>query len=112
MLKVIGCITQQHDIKLVRTGLAPHRLELEMTECVLIHHPEQALDTLKKLRGLVVRLSLDDFGTGYSSLSYLRRFPFNKTKSTGPSSRPSVKTANPVCSPGRSLRWGMVWDCR
>jgi predicted signal transduction protein with EAL and GGDEF domain len=63
-----------------RSGLAPHRLEVEMTESVLIHHPEQALDTLNKLRGLGVRLSLDDFGTGYSSLSYLRRFPFNKIK--------------------------------
>jgi diguanylate cyclase (GGDEF)-like protein len=65
---------------LSRTGLSPYRLELEMTESVLIHHPEQALDTLTRLRELGVRLSLDDFGTGYSSLSYLRRFPFNKIK--------------------------------
>jgi diguanylate cyclase len=65
---------------LSRSGLSPHRLELEMTESVLIHHPEQALETLNRLRDLGVRLSLDDFGTGYSSLSYLRRFPFNKIK--------------------------------
>jgi diguanylate cyclase (GGDEF)-like protein len=65
---------------LARTGFPPHRLELEMTESVLIQHAEQALATLEKLRAYGVRLSLDDFGTGYSSLSYLRRYPFNKIK--------------------------------
>jgi diguanylate cyclase (GGDEF)-like protein len=65
---------------LARTGFPPHRLELEMTESVLIQHAEQALATLEKLRDYGVRLSLDDFGTGYSSLSYLRRYPFNKIK--------------------------------
>lgn len=65
---------------LARTGLPPHRLELEMTESVLIHHADQALATLHKLRDHGVRLSLDDFGTGYSSLSYLRRYPFTKIK--------------------------------
>jgi EAL domain-containing protein (putative c-di-GMP-specific phosphodiesterase class I) len=65
---------------LARTGFPPHRLELEMTENVLIQHADQALATLEKLRGYGVRLSLDDFGTGYSSLSYLRRYPFNKIK--------------------------------
>jgi diguanylate cyclase len=62
------------------TGLPPQRLEVEVTESVLIRHADQAVETLEKLRDHGVNISLDDFGTGYSSLSYLRRFPFNKIK--------------------------------
>jgi diguanylate cyclase (GGDEF)-like protein len=65
---------------LAETGLAPHRLELEITEAVLIRDDEEALSVLHQLRHLGVRIALDDFGTGYSSLSYLRRFPFDKVK--------------------------------
>jgi diguanylate cyclase (GGDEF)-like protein/PAS domain S-box-containing protein len=65
---------------LTRTDLAPHRLELEVTEGVLISDPDQALATLTRLRAQGIRISLDDFGTGYSSLSYLRNFPFDKLK--------------------------------
>jgi EAL domain-containing protein (putative c-di-GMP-specific phosphodiesterase class I) len=72
-------VEQTVDI-LARSGLAPSRLELEVTESVLIRHAEQALEMLQKLKELGVNISLDDFGTGYSSLSYLRRFPFNKIK--------------------------------
>jgi diguanylate cyclase (GGDEF)-like protein len=61
-------------------GLPPHRLELEITESVLLEETELTLRTLHRLRGLGVRVSLDDFGTGYSSLSYLRSFPFDKIK--------------------------------
>jgi diguanylate cyclase (GGDEF)-like protein len=61
-------------------GLRPARLELEVTESVLLEETEVTLRTLHQLRGLGVRVSLDDFGTGYSSLSYLRSFPFDKIK--------------------------------
>ena len=62
------------------TGLAPKRLELEITEGALISDSDRALVTLTKLRKIGVQIALDDFGTGYSSLSYLRDFPFSKIK--------------------------------
>jgi diguanylate cyclase (GGDEF)-like protein len=65
---------------LLVSGLAPDRLELEITETVLLQDSVTLSSTLDALRGLGVRLALDDFGTGYSSLSYLRRFPFDKIK--------------------------------
>jgi diguanylate cyclase (GGDEF)-like protein len=61
-------------------NLAPDRLEVEITESVLLHNSEATLAMLHQLRGLGVRVSMDDFGTGYSSLSYLRSFPFDKIK--------------------------------
>lgn len=61
-------------------GLAPERLEIEITESVLLHDGERTLETLHGLRKFGVRISMDDFGTGYSSLSYLRSFPFDKIK--------------------------------
>jgi diguanylate cyclase (GGDEF)-like protein len=65
---------------LAASGLAPSRLELEITEAVLIRDDEAALAVLHQLRALGVRIALDDFGTGYSSLGYLQRFPFDKIK--------------------------------
>jgi diguanylate cyclase (GGDEF)-like protein/PAS domain S-box-containing protein len=62
------------------SGLSAHRLELEITESVLLQNSEATLAVLHELRGFGVRISLDDFGTGYSSLSYLRSFPFDKIK--------------------------------
>ncbi|WGR93985.1 EAL domain-containing protein [Bradyrhizobium sp. ISRA443] len=65
---------------LAATGLPAQRLEIEITEAVLMQHTEATLTTLNQLRELGVRIAMDDFGTGYSSLSYLRSFPFDKIK--------------------------------
>ena len=65
---------------LLETGLPPSRLELEITEGVLIDDFSRAVATLRKLKALGVRIAMDDFGTGYSSLSYLQSFPFDKIK--------------------------------
>jgi diguanylate cyclase (GGDEF)-like protein/PAS domain S-box-containing protein len=70
---------QVHEI-LMDTGLAPHRLELEITETAMIEDFDLALHTLRQLKALGVRIAMDDFGTGYSSLSNLRAFPFDKIK--------------------------------
>ncbi|MDA9463861.1 bifunctional diguanylate cyclase/phosphodiesterase [Bradyrhizobium sp. CCBAU 53415] len=73
---LIGSVTEA----LAASGLDARRLELEITESVLLQNSEATLTTLHELRAMGVRISLDDFGTGYSSLSYLRSFPFDKIK--------------------------------
>ena len=65
---------------LLETGLAPSRLELEITEGVLSGDFSRAVSILRRLKGLGVKIAMDDFGTGYSSLSYLQSFPFDKIK--------------------------------
>jgi diguanylate cyclase (GGDEF)-like protein/PAS domain S-box-containing protein len=65
---------------LLETGLTPGRLELEITEGVLIGDFSRAVAVLRRIKALGVRISMDDFGTGYSSLSYLQSFPFDKIK--------------------------------
>jgi diguanylate cyclase (GGDEF)-like protein/PAS domain S-box-containing protein len=65
---------------LLETGLSANRLELEITESVLIGDFSRALSILRRLKAMGVRIAMDDFGTGYSSLSYLQSFPFDKIK--------------------------------
>ncbi len=65
---------------LIMSGLAPQRLELEITESLLLENNEHTLTMLRRLRELGVRIALDDFGTGYSALSYLRKFPLDRIK--------------------------------
>ena len=65
---------------LLETGLAPSRLELEITEGVLIEDFDRGLALLRRLKALGVRIAMDDFGSGYSSLTYLQAFPFDKIK--------------------------------
>jgi diguanylate cyclase (GGDEF)-like protein len=65
---------------LATSGLQPTRLEIEITETVLLHNREATLAVLHQLRELGIRIAMDDFGTGYSSLTYLQCFPFDKIK--------------------------------
>ena len=76
----IGSIEHAVTEALRQSGLAPHRLELEITETLLLRNSEAIMTTLRKLKDLGVSIALDDFGTGYSSLSYLWKFPFDKIK--------------------------------
>jgi diguanylate cyclase (GGDEF)-like protein/PAS domain S-box-containing protein len=65
---------------LKESGLSPHRLELEITESLLIDRPDDVIAILEQLRKIGVCIAMDDFGTGYSSLSYLLKFPYDKIK--------------------------------
>jgi len=94
---------------LAASGLAPNRLELEITESIFLQGSESNLALLCKLGELGVRISMDDFGTGYSSLGYLRSFPFDKIKIDRsfirdlPESESSVAIVRAVCGLARSF---------
>ncbi len=70
------------DIKtaLVDSGMAPHLLELEITESMVMHNPVRMVEILTKIKDMGVRLAIDDFGTGYSSLAHIKRFPIDTIK--------------------------------
>jgi diguanylate cyclase (GGDEF)-like protein len=94
---------------LVETGLAPERLELELTETAIFADRERSLDVLQRIKAIGVNLALDDFGTGYSSLDTLRSFPFDKIKldqsfvSEAESSRQATAIIRAVLALGKSL---------
>jgi EAL domain-containing protein (putative c-di-GMP-specific phosphodiesterase class I) len=73
-------LIQQVESALSAAGLKPRRLEVEITESVLLADSKIAQNTLRQLKQMGVKIAMDDFGTGYSSLSYLRSFPFDKIK--------------------------------
>lgn len=75
-----GDLAETVDMALAASGLRPERLEIEITESVLLADTSANLATLGRLRARGIRIALDDFGTGYSSLSYLRQFPFSRLK--------------------------------
>ncbi|MBX9650752.1 MAG: EAL domain-containing protein [Xanthobacteraceae bacterium] len=74
--KLLQCVRDA----LGRSGLPANRLEIEITESLLIENQTGTLEVIRELRGMGIRISLDDFGTGYSSLSYLNQYPFSKVK--------------------------------
>jgi diguanylate cyclase (GGDEF)-like protein/PAS domain S-box-containing protein len=75
-----GYVDELVETALRETGLEPARLELELTESILLHDVGDVMETLQRIKGMGVRLSIDDFGTGYSSLSYLRRLAVDQLK--------------------------------
>jgi predicted signal transduction protein with EAL and GGDEF domain len=99
---------------LIETGLPAERLEVEITESVLIHDMSRALSILRRLKSLGLRIAMDDFGTGYSSLATLQAFPFDKIKIDRSfvgqlESRPQAAAiVRAVLSLGRSLGIGVV----
>lgn len=98
------------------SGLDPHRLELEITESVLLRDEAKVHDTLHKLRALGVQIALDDFGTAYASLSYLRSFPFDTIKIDksfirdldGPQRSDCVAIINAVVALAKHMEMGAV----
>jgi diguanylate cyclase (GGDEF)-like protein len=99
---------------LAESGLAGDRLELEITETLLIENRDEALRVLRELKDLGVRIAMDDFGTGYSSLSYLQCFPFDKIKidrifvADLPNNSQNASIVQAITAMGRSLHMRVV----
>ncbi len=104
---------------LLETGLEPERLEIEITESLLIRETDRTLEALRRIKALGVRIAMDDFGTGYSSLATLRTFPFDKLKvdrsfvqdlAEPPNGEPAGPLAiiNAILGLGRGLRLPVV----
>jgi diguanylate cyclase (GGDEF)-like protein/PAS domain S-box-containing protein len=99
---------------LAETGLDPDRLDLEVTEGLLVRDPDRAIATLTRLKQIGVHITMDDFGTGYSSLSYIRMFPFDRVKIDQcfvqdlPDSRQARAIVHAVVSLGHGLDMAVV----
>lgn len=104
-----GALLEKVRLALARSGLPADRLELEITESMMMRKPDEAAATMRALRQLGVRLAVDDFGTGYSSLGYLSRFPIQCLKidrsfvRNVPGSEADAAIARSIISLGRSL---------
>jgi EAL domain-containing protein (putative c-di-GMP-specific phosphodiesterase class I) len=98
-LRAKGFLEHAREI-LDETGLDPHRLELELTETVLMQRAPSTVNVLQSLRDLGVTIAIDDFGTGYSSITYLRQFPIDVLKVDQSFVReiPSSPDATPIVS--------------
>jgi len=111
---VKGDLVREVEQALAASGLASSRLELEITESVLLQDNDATLGLLHRLRALGVGISMDDFGTGYSSLSYLRSFPFDKIKVDQSFVRDlgrgkgSIEIVRAVVGLGKSLGMGVL----
>ena len=107
-------IEQQVVAALDSSGLAPHLLELEITESLLMRDTDKMIDTMRRLRARGVQFAVDDFGTGYSSLSYLKRFPINQLKIDRsfvrdiPADPDDAAIATAIIQMGKSLRLTVV----
>ncbi len=107
---LVGQVTEA----LERSGLPPEFLELELTESILMEHPEKARKSLQKLKDLGVLLAIDDFGTGYSSLNYLKHFPLDRLKIAGafvrdiPGDSDDAAIAEAVIAMAHSLRLEVI----
>lgn len=99
---------------LAESGLEPNRLELEITESMLVQNPVEAVSVLRQLKALGVQLSLDDFGTGYSSLSMLKRFPLDHLKVDRsfveglPDDEDSAAIAQAIVAMARKLKFSVI----
>ena len=109
-----GALTATVVEVLEQTSLAPERLELEVTEGMLMQNPAESVDILRELKTLGVQIAIDDFGTGYSSLSYLKRFPLDSLKIDRsfvigvPDDNDSAAIAETVVAMGRKLGLNVV----
>jgi diguanylate cyclase (GGDEF)-like protein/PAS domain S-box-containing protein len=108
----LGNLVQRIEGVLAATGLPPGRLKLEITETLLMDHPEAVTERLRHLRALGVRLCIDDFGTGYSSLSYLHRFPVTTLKVDRSFVGRITEPESRWRSCARSSRWRTRWGWR
>jgi EAL domain-containing protein (putative c-di-GMP-specific phosphodiesterase class I) len=101
-------------LALDEAGLPPDRLEVELTETLLVENAENAIGTMERLKAIGVAISIDDFGTGYSSLNYLKRFPIDSLKLDGSfvhdlhTSAKDAAIVDAISALARSLGIGLV----
>jgi len=109
-----GDLGQRVSDILERTGLDPNRLDLELTESMLVINPDKTIQILNELSRMGISISMDDFGTGYSSLSYLTRFPLNSLKvdkafvTNLPADMDAVAIARAIVSMAQNLKLHIV----